>query len=83
MAISETVKKNVEKILGSGEPVLVTVQKLTSFLLESGLAYKALIKPGEVLVQSSEQIRINAECCGLLGQRNEDVEGGSEKRAAD
>ena len=50
VAISETVKKNVEKILGSGEPVLVTVQKLTSFLLESGLAYKALIKPGEVLV---------------------------------
>ena len=71
VAISETVKKNVEKILGSGEPVLVTVQKLTSFLLESGLAYKALIKPGEVLVhpQNRSGSMLSAVDCWAKGMR--------------
>ena len=39
-AISEEVKKQVDGVLNGGDPVLVKVHKLTSVLLESGLAYR-------------------------------------------
>ena len=64
-AISEEVKKEVNGVLKSVDPVLVKVQKLTSVLLECGLAYRTELKPCDVLVHPqnrSGQMLSSVDC---------------------
>ena len=64
-AISEEVKKQVDGVLNGGDPVLVKVHKLTSVLLECGLAYRTMLKPCDVLVHPqnrSGQMLSSVDC---------------------
>ena len=47
--VPSNVKDKVDEVLATQDPVLVKVQRLVDLLTESGLAYKVLVKPSEVL----------------------------------